>query len=179
MTLPQKAAVLFGTWSRPPDLPAKLALGLAALIAIAALFGRGRSLLFGHDDGTLEEQHTDRRRFLAIFGLAAALFSIAYISIYLRGGPRIVDATTYFLQGRALAHGDLAWTPLEPSASFRGRFLLYREAGLDAPSLGGIFPPGYPLLLAFGFMLGAPMIAGPLLAIGIVVATYQLARALA
>lgn len=179
MTLPQKTAVLLGTWSQPPDLPAKIALGLAALVAIAALFGRGRSLLFGHDDGTAEERRVDRRRFLAIFGIAAGLFSIAYVSIYLRGGPRIVDATTYFLQGRALAQGDLAWTPLEPSASFRGRFLLYREEGPDAPSLGGIFPPGYPLLLAFGFMLGAPMIAGPLLAVGLVVATYRLAKALA
>lgn len=179
MTLPQKATVLLGTWSRPPDLPAKIALGLAALVALAALLGRGRSLLFGDEEGSRSDQSLDRRRFLAIFGIAAGLFSIAYISIYLRGGPRIVDATTYFLQGRALSHGDLSWTPIEPDASFRGRFLLYREAGPDAPSLGGIFPPGYPLVLAFGFMLGAPMIAGPLIAIGLVVATYSLARALA
>ncbi len=179
MRLQDKAAVLVGTWSRPPDLPAKIALVLAALFAVAALFGRGRSLLFGYVEGTAAQQHRDRLRFLAVFGLAAGLLSIAYIAIYLRGGPRIIDATTYFLQGRALSHGDLSWTPVDPTASFRGRFLLYREAGPEAPSLGGIFPPGYPLLLAFGFELGAPMIVGPLLAVALVVATYHLARALA
>ncbi len=35
--------------------------------------------------------------------------------------------------------------PLDPSASFRGRFLFYREGDPDGASLGGIFPPGYPL----------------------------------
>ena len=179
MTSTQKAAVLLGTWSRPTDMPAKVALVLAVLLALASLFGRGRSLLFGPEDGTPEQRDRDRRRFLALFGVGAGLLSIAYIAIYLRGGPRIIDATTYFLQGRALSHGDLSWTPLEPTASFRGRFLLHRESGPDAPSLGGIFPPGYPLLLAFAFMFGAPMIVGPLLAVALVVATHQLARTLA
>ncbi|MBX3202394.1 MAG: hypothetical protein KF894_29985 [Labilithrix sp.] len=180
MTPADKALALLGTWSRPPDFPAKAALAFAALLATLALFGRGRSLLFGLFEGAPPElQRTERRRVIAAFGMGAALLSIAYIASYLRGGPRIVDATTYFLQGRALSHGDFAWTPLDPSASFRGRFLLYAEGGPDGASLGGIFPPGYPLLLAFGFMLGAPMIVGPLLAMGLVAATYLLARALA
>jgi hypothetical protein len=114
--------------------------------------------------------------FLWIAGFSAALLSVLYIAIYLRGGPRIIDATTYFLQGRALSHGDLAWAVGEPSASFRGRFLLYREGD---GVMGGIFPPGYPLLLALGFSIGAPMVVGPALAAAIVVATYRLARTLA
>ncbi|HVH47508.1 MAG TPA: hypothetical protein VM925_34470 [Labilithrix sp.] len=179
MTLREHAVALLGTWSRPPDLSAKIALGLAALFALAVVFGRGRTLLFGFEHGDADDQRRERRRFVAALALAAGLLSIAYVARYLQGGPRIVDATTYFLQGRTLAHGDLSWTPLDPSASFRGRFLLYRDSALDGPSLGGIFPPGYPLVLAFGFMLGAPMIVGPLLAVGIVVATYQLSRALA
>ncbi|MBX3205890.1 MAG: hypothetical protein KF764_12525 [Labilithrix sp.] len=180
MTARDKALALLGTWSRPPDFAATAALVFAALLAALALFGRGRSLLFGLFEGApLDVQRTERRRFVAALGMGAALLSIAYIATYLRGGPRIIDATTYFLQGRALSHGDLSWTPLDPSASFRGRFLVYSDGGPDGASLGGIFPPGYPLLLAFGFMLGAPMIAGPLLAIGLVAATYHLARALA
>jgi hypothetical protein len=178
MTLRTKLLALLGTWSRPPDMPAKLALGLAALLALAAILGRGRTLLFGFEEGDSEQRRTERKRFLAVLGVGAGVLSIAYISVYLRGGPRIIDATTYFLQGRALSHGDLSWTPLDPSASFRGRFLVYRDGNGD-PSLGGIFPPGYPLVLAFGFMVGAPMIVGPVLAIGLVVATYHLARALA
>jgi hypothetical protein len=184
VTLRDKLVALLGTWSRPPDFPGTAALVLALVFAAIALAGRGRSFLFGvplgprpSEEDELDAQ-TDRRRFLAAAALAAALLSIAYVSSYLRGGPRIVDATTYFLQGRALAHGDLSWTPLEPSASFRGRFLVYTGEGHE-PTLGGIFPPGYPLLLAFGFFLGSPMIVGPLLAGALVLATYRLARTLA
>jgi hypothetical protein len=153
-----------GTWGAPPDLPAKVAIALAAA-AVGLAFVRKSPVLH---DGT-------ERRFLGIASVAAGVLSIAYISSYLHGGPRIIDATTYFLQGRALSHGDFSWTPLAPTAEFRGRFLIYNE---ETHTLGGIFPPGYPLLLAFGFALGAPMIVGPALAAGLVVATYRLARAL-
>lgn len=178
VTFREQAMALVGSWARPPDLPAKIALALAGLLALAAVLGRGRTLLFGFEPHDPAERASERRRFLGIVGMAAGLLSIGYIATYLQGGPRIIDATTYFLQGRALSHGDLSWTPLDPSGSFRGRFLLYRE-GVDAASLGGIFPPGYPLVLALGFMLGAPMIVGPVLAIALVFATYHLARALA
>jgi hypothetical protein len=163
-----KLLALLGAWGRPPDLPAQIALGLALALAIVAIFGRGRSLL------GLGREPLPRRLFLWLAAFAAALLSILYIGFYLRGGPRIVDATTYFLQGRALSEGSLTWPVLEPSASFRGRFLLYRDG-----AMGGIFPPGYPLLLAFGFALGAPMVVGPAIAAALVVATYRLARTLA
>ncbi|AKU99923.1 hypothetical protein AKJ09_06587 [Labilithrix luteola] len=163
-TLAKITAVL-GTWGKPPDVPAKVALGMAAVLALAALFGRGRSIL------GIGEHVLPRRLFLALTAFVTALLSLFWIAFYLRGGPRIVDATTYFLQGRALSHGDFAWPVLEPSASFRGRFLIYRDG-----VMGGIFPPGFPLLLAAGFTIGAPMIVGPLLAAGIVLATYRLAR---
>lgn len=155
-------ATVVGTWAPPPDVPAKVAVALAAIAVGLAFVKRSPMLHEGSE-----------RRFLAIAAVAASVLSIAYISSYLHGGPRIIDATSYFLQGRALSHGQLAWTPLEPSSSFRGRFLVY-EGG----RLGGIFPPGYPLLLAPGFWLGAPMIVGPAIAAALVVATYRLARAL-
>jgi hypothetical protein len=159
---------LLGTWGRPPDLPAKIAVALAVLLAVAAVTRRGRSLL------GLGPSPLPRRLFLWIVAFAAALLSVAYIALYLRGGPRIIDATTYFLQGRALSEGFLAWPAGEPSASFRGRFLLFHDG-----SLGGLFPPGYPLLLTFGFALGAPMVVGPALAAALVLATYRLARTIA
>jgi hypothetical protein len=131
-----KLIALLGTWGSAPDLPAKIALGLAILLSLCAALGRGRSLL-GFDMSIVDPDHdgdddhdprASARRFVVGASFAAALLSIAYISSYLHGGPRIIDATTYFLQGRALSHGHLAWTPLDPSASFRGRFLIYGES---------------------------------------------------
>lgn len=162
-----------GAWGRPGDWPSQAAAGLAVALLLVAFTGRGRSLL------GLGPFPVSRTLFLWITAFVAALLSIVYIAIYLRGGPRIVDATTYFLQGRALSHGDLAWPVSDPSASFRGRFLAYRESDGGAGTMGGIFPPGYPLLLAFGFGLGAPMVIGPALAAAIVIATYRLARTIA
>jgi len=174
-----KGKALLGTWGAPPDMPAKVALALATLATLAAIFGAGRSLL-----GAPNFPRVPRRIFLAGTTCAAAFLSLFWIAFYLRGGPRIIDATTYFLQGRALSHGTFSWPVFEPSASFRGRFLLYRAS--EAPgaqgamgTMGGIFPPGYPLLVAIGFTLGAPMIVGPILAGALVVATYNLARTLA
>ncbi len=156
---------ILGTWGWPPDGPARIAVGVAAVLAVMAVTRRGPTDLFGR---------LDERRFLGAAAFAAALASVAYTSIYLRGGPRIIDATTYFLQARAISHGDFAWTTGDPSASFRGRFLVFHDG-----TLGGIFPPGYPLVLAFGFWIGAPMIIGPVLAAALVVATYRLAQAVA
>jgi hypothetical protein len=92
----------------------------------------------------------------------------------LRGGPRIIDATSYWLEARTLAHGAFTFSVPEPTAAFRGRFLL---ASHDGGELGVIFPPGYPLLLSLGMRLGAPLVVGPVLGALLVLATYGLARA--
>lgn len=170
VTMRPRLSDLIGTWGWPPDIVSKAALSLACVALLVGVMGRGRVLL------GVDEPSATRRTFLWASAFAAALLSVAYIASYLRGGPRIIDATTYFLQGRGLSHGDWNWPVPEPSASFRGRFLLYQE---ESGAIGGIFPPGYPLLLAVGFLLGAPMVVGPALAAGLVVATYRLARTIA
>lgn len=176
-TFAQRLHDLLGSWGRPPDDAAKLAAALAVAALLCVLTGRGRSLL------GVGPTPLPRHLFLWITAFVAALLSISYVAFYLRGGPRIIDATTYFLQGRALSHGDIAWPVLEPSSSFRGRFLLYHEAGGPGPGgeglMAGIFPPGYPILLALGFGMGAPMVVGPALAAALVIATYRLARTMA
>jgi hypothetical protein len=113
-------------------------------------------------------------RFVALCALAALLLSWAYIGYFLRGGPRIIDATSYWLEARALASGQFAFPVPEPTAAFRGRFSLLGPSGLSV-----IFPPGYPLLLALGFILGAPLFVGPLLAAALVAVTYMAAKELA
>jgi hypothetical protein len=112
-------------------------------------------------------------RLAALCSFAFAL-SCAYVSYYLRGGPRIIDATSYFLEARSIAAGAFDFRVPEPLASFHGRFLL---AGPDG-RLGVIFPPGYPLVLSLGVLLGSPLLVGPLLGAALVAATYGLARAL-
>lgn len=172
MTFAGKLAALAGAWGPPPDVVATCALVLA-LVALVTARTKGGRLLLG--DGAV-----DTRAFLWATAFASALVSLLWIAHYLRGGPRIVDATTYFLQGRALSHGALSWPVLEPTASFRGRFLDYLPGSATDPgTLSGIFPPGYPLLLAFGFAIHAPMVVGPLLAAALVFATHRLATTLA
>ena len=176
------AANVLGSWGRPPDGVAWAALALALLLGAGAATKGGEALTdwlraprperAGVERNPLE---LSRRRFLALAAFVAAFLSLGYVAYYLRGGPRIIDATSYYLQGRALSHGLLDWPVVDPTASFRGRFLLFH-----APDrLAGIFPPGYPLLLSLGFLIGAPLVIGPCLAAAVVLATYLLAREIA
>lgn len=114
--------------------------------------------------------------FLAVCAFLAAALSAAYVAFYLRGGPRIIDATSYYLQARAFAEGHLAFHLDEPVASTLGRFLVRTDAP-DGARAAVIFPPGYPAVLALGFVLGHPLAIGPLLAAAITLSTWALARA--
>jgi hypothetical protein len=144
----------------PRDLAQWIALVLA--VAVTALGPR------------LVRPAARRGVFVAIAALASAALSALYIHVYLRGGPRIIDATSYWLEARALAQGSFAWPLGSPETAVLGRFLV-RSTGPDGAHVAVIFPPGYPLLLALGFLLGAPLAIGPLLAAGITVATWDLA----
>jgi hypothetical protein len=107
--------------------------------------------------------------------LGAAALSAAYVHYYLRGGPRIIDATAYWLEARALSHGMLAFPIGDPEQSVLGRFLL-RTTVDGQPAASVIFPVGWPAVLALGFLAHAPMWVGPILAAAIVLATMDLAR---
>jgi hypothetical protein len=107
--------------------------------------------------------------------LAAAALSVGYVHYYLRGGPRIIDATAYFLEAKALSHGMLAFPTGEPEQAVLGRFLV-RTSIDGAPAASVIFPIGWPAVLALGFLVGAPLAVGPLLAAAITFATMDLAR---
>lgn len=164
-----------GTWSRPPDRPSQVALAVGVALLLVALVPGGPRWLGSMLEATGALELRRRRRFLFVASFVAAFLSLGYIAFYLRGGPRAPEAATYWLQGRALSHGKLAWTAQNPTASFRAKNLL-----LTIPDrLSGIFPPGYALLLAPAFLLGAPMLIGPLLAAALVPATWFLARELA
>ena len=50
-----------------------------------------------------------RKVVVPLAALCAAALSAGYVVYYLRGAPRIIDATAYWLQARALAEGWLSW----------------------------------------------------------------------
>ena len=116
-------------------------------------------------------KHPRRERLLVgIAASVAATLSGLYVLVYLRGGPRIIDATSYWLEARALASGLLSFPVGEPAASVLGRFLVRSPDG----SAAVIFPPGYPAVLALAMIARAPLAVGPVLAFGIVLATASL-----
>ncbi len=116
------------------------------------------------------------KRYAALaLSVAAGVLSLGYVAYYLGGGPRIIDATSYWLEAQSLARGHVAFDVPGPSGSFRGRFLL-TAPGSDR--LVVLFPPGYPLILALGCVLGVPMLVGPALGALIAWATFVLAEKL-
>jgi hypothetical protein len=115
---------------------------------------------------------------VALWAGVSVLGSVAYVHHYLHGGPRIIDATSYWLEARGFSHGLVSWPVDDPTASFRGRFLVHQVQPDGSLRMGVIFPPGYPALLALGFLFGIPMLVGPALAGGLTAATAVLAKTL-
>jgi hypothetical protein len=156
----------FTTFGVPPDA---VAWG-ACLAAIIVFFAHRRLSQWASALG-----ERGAWRVTLLLAATAALLSAGYVEFYLRGGPRIIDATSYLLEARALAEGSLAFDVPWPSAAFRGRFL---TSAPGSPALSVIFPPGWPALLAIGVKAGAPLAVGPVLAFALVLATYALAKRL-
>jgi len=144
-------------------------LGIAALLlGCAALFAT-----------PLVSKAIERpRRTAIVLAALAAILSVLWIVFYLRGGPRIIDATAYYMEGRALSEGKLAWRPTSPSTNVMGRFMV-RDMLSSGDDIAVIFPPGYPAVLAIGFFLGVPMAIGPMLGALAAFLTFELGRAAA
>lgn len=153
----------YTTLGLPPDGVAWGALAVAPLLALV-LAARGPSR-------AAFARAFPARILLPSLAFSAALLSAGYVAFYLRYGPRIVDATSYYLQARAMAAGHFAFPVPAPLGSFNGRFLLAHGSG----SLAVIFPPGYPAVLCLGFLANAPLAVGPVLAALLVLSTYRLA----
>ena len=117
------------------------------------------------------------RAWIVLWAGVSFLLSAAYVQSYIGGLPRIIDATAYWLEARGFASGLVTWIIEEPTALIRGRFLIHHQTP-EGVRIGVIFPPGYPALLALGFLAKAPMLVGPFLAAVVTVLTCLLARAL-
>lgn len=150
-------------WLAAPDTPlAWLCLVAALLFLLKPVRQFTSRLLF-------ESSHAS---YNTAIGLLAFGLSVAYVHTYLAGGPRIIDATTYLLQARILADGSFAFSPPGALSSFNGRFLLITPEH----QLAGIFPPGYPLILALGVWIGLPLVVNPMIGAALGIATSELGR---
>jgi hypothetical protein len=112
---------------------------------------------------------------MLFWAATASALSWGYLQYYLAGTARVIDATSYLLEARTFAQGSFSFEVPEPTASFRGRFLIHTADSNQR--LAPIFPPGYPALLALGVITSSEYWIGPALAFGLVVATYYLTLA--
>lgn len=116
--------------------------------------------------------HYPRRYYTLSLALGTFGLSVAYVHFVLGGAPRIIDATSYWLQARIFAEGRFSFAPPGPLHAFAGRFLVVTPSG----ELAVLFPPGFAAVLAIGMRLGIPMLVNPLLGAGCSVLTYALGR---
>ncbi len=114
--------------------------------------------------------HSSRRAYVVTVVSATFALSLAYVHYYLRGGPRIIDATSYWLQAHTFALGSFSFPAPGPLHSFAGRFLVVTPNG----ELAVLFPPGFAALLTIGVWAGAPMLINPILGSLSTVLTFAL-----
>jgi len=107
-------------------------------------------------------------------GIAAvvALAGAALIGVFvLERAPHIPDEIAYLFDARSLAAGHRVATPPPVPAAFPAPEWIE----LETDRAYGVFPPGWPLVLALGFLAGAPWLVNPLIACGLVLLVSRLA----
>ncbi|MFQ5745771.1 MAG: hypothetical protein ACE5HF_00955 [Gemmatimonadota bacterium] len=93
--------------------------------------------------------------------LLAALFVAAAVAagwLVLDGVPHISDAVAYQLQAKAMAGGSLSI-----AAPDHPEFFGFTHTLLDGTRWYGIMNPGWPAILAIGYLVGAPWLVNPVL----------------
>jgi 4-amino-4-deoxy-L-arabinose transferase-like glycosyltransferase len=139
-----------------------------ALLAIAWLFGRVRP-------GRFLPQDRSARVPWAVLALTLLTFlgTTLIANVVLERIPHVQDSLTYLFQAQTLARGRLsAPAPPAPDA-FAQEFLLVR-----AGRWFGKYPPGFPILLAAGVLVGVPWLVNPFLAALTIPLLYALGREL-
>jgi hypothetical protein len=94
---------------------------------------------------------------LMALALGAGAMAGAVSHQVLGGSPHVADEVSYAFQGRVLAGARLALAP-PPLPSLFG----YENVILDGHRWVSKYPPGWPAMLALGWLVGVPWLAGPL-----------------
>lgn len=110
---------------------------------------------------------------VALLALFAGGVSLAISSAALERIPHVTDGVSYSFQARLFASGRM-W--LDPPAL--PQLFTHENIVLDEHRWCALYPPGWPLLLAIGWMVGAPWVLGPLMLALAVVGVWHLGRGL-
>ena len=115
-----------------------------------------------------------RLRGLALCVAVLAAAASAWLGQRVFGGvPHVADGISYAFQGRIFAAGRPWLTPPAVPEAFYAQNVLLNETRWC-----GIYPPGFPALLAVGFLLGAPFLVNPILLGLAVFGVYRLGSVL-
>lgn len=106
-------------------------------------------------------------------GLVAGLLTLALSAGAFALQPALLDATSQLVHARYLASGSLAGPTLDHPEFFTFQYMVNLPSGWSSQ-----YPPGHLWALAAGFLLGAPWLVGPLLAVLAVGLTSRLGEEL-
>ena len=110
-----------------------------------------------------------------IFTIGLIWYSILSFKLF-QGIPHLDDAVASLFQAKVFASGNITLPLPEHAEFFRVFGVLAAESGLDHQV--GMYPPGWPLLLAVGQIVGIPWIVNPILGGLLAVFTGRLGREL-
>ena len=137
-------------------------LGALAAVLGLRLWRRAAALVMA-----IPERHFD----IGAFALATAASLVVMLVVFDRV-PHVSDSITYYFMAKMFAAGHLSL----PEQAWP-EFVTYHFF-IDDGRMYGIFPPGWPLVLAPGMLLGVPWLVTPLLSGGLALVTVWLARRL-
>jgi hypothetical protein len=103
-----------------------------------------------------------RARRPALLAVLLALFATAASAILSQrvfgGVPHVADGVSYAFQGKIFATGRAWLEPPPVPDAFRAQNIV-----LNGTRWCSFYPPGFPLLLAAGWLVGAPFLVNPIL----------------
>lgn len=152
------AAVLIGLLvvlaRRYLDVTAFLQTLLLSTVAFIALY----LLAEGLERPTTRLVEWLERRTVGQIALTSALLSLLAGWLVLDGVPHVSDEVAYQFQAKAMAQGGLSLPAPEPVAAFR-----FIHTMVMNDRWFGIMNPGWPAVLAVGYVLRTPYLINPLL----------------
>ncbi len=110
---------------------------------------------------------------VALLALFAGSLSLLISWAVLDGIPHVSDGVSYFFQGKIFASGRLWLEPPAVPGLFEHENIILKNGRWCS-----LYPPGWPLLLALGWLMGAPWVLNPILLAVSVVGVWRLGRAL-